>query len=136
MKWIKDSVTFNGKTYFIEIHSFVCDAPAKAYVKRIKSPGGYSCDKCTEIGEYVNGRVVLKGLASEKRTDESFRSQLNEDHHLDISPLLQLPIDMVNDFPIDYMHNVCLGAVRKLLHCWIGGNLNRKPRSFFKVVTF
>lgn len=115
---------FREKRYSIQIHSIVCDAPAKAFIKCIKSPGGYSCcDKCTETGEYVKGRVVLKGLASPKRTDASFRSQLDDGHHLDLSPLLELPIDMINHFPIDYMHNVCLGVVRKLLNCWVGGNL-------------
>lgn len=39
------------------------------------------------------------------------------------SPLLALDIDMVNTFPIDYMHNVCLGVMRKLLNCWVGGKL-------------
>ncbi|XP_077507446.1 uncharacterized protein LOC144118366 [Amblyomma americanum] len=26
---------------------------------------------------------------------------------------------MVSDFPLEYMHLVCLGAMRKLLHCWV-----------------
>lgn len=41
-----------------------------------------------------------------------------------VSPLLQLDIDMINSFPVDYMHNVCLGVMRKLLNYWVGGNRN------------
>jgi len=36
------------KTIQIGIHSFVCDAPARAFLKGIKSHSGYSsCEKCT-----------------------------------------------------------------------------------------
>lgn len=97
------------------------------------------------------------------RTDESFRSQADEDHHTGISPLLQLNIGLVTLFPIDYMHNVCLGVTQKLLNCWIHGNfkarlscylikclsqkmislktnvpkeINRKPRSLDEIANF
>ena len=45
-----------GKCYTVKIHSFLCDAPARAYmyIKCIKSHGGYaSCDKCTCYGQYA-----------------------------------------------------------------------------------
>lgn len=34
----------------------------------------------------------------------------------------KLPIDMVADFPLDYLHLVCLGVVKKLLGIWINGS--------------
>ena len=40
-------------------------------------------------------------------------------HQLHKSPLQVLPIGMVTQFPIDYMHCVCLGVMRKLLRAWV-----------------
>lgn len=63
-------ITYNSKHFKVAVHGFVCDAPAKAYVKNIKSYSGYySCDKCTEQGEYVKGRVVFTKINAPKTTD-------------------------------------------------------------------
>ncbi|KAB0790109.1 hypothetical protein PPYR_15576, partial [Photinus pyralis] len=117
-------------TYKIKIHSFICDAPARAFIKCIKSHGGYSCcERCMESGDYVNGKVVYKGINATRRTDKSFVLQSDEDHHLGMSPLLKLSVGMVSQFPIDYLHNICLGVMRKLLHTWISGNLKVRLNS-------
>jgi len=48
-----NGVVINDEIYTLKIHAFVCDAPARAFVKGIKHPSGYSaCEKCTEYGEY------------------------------------------------------------------------------------
>lgn len=117
--------TLNQQHFSVVIHKFTCDAPARAYIKCVKSHGGYSsCDKCIEIGEYYDGRVILRGTNARKRTDKSFVDQLDEDHHMGISPLIKLPLGLVTQFPNDYMHSVCLGVVRKLLYTWISGSLS------------
>lgn len=116
-----------GKNYRIQVDTFVCDAPAKAFVKCIKSHNGYSsCDKCNEVGVYLNGRMVFTSTTAPKRTDESFKLQLDADHHTGISPLAQLSIGLVTAFPIDYMHNICLGVMRKLLLFWLKGSLKTR----------
>lgn len=33
----------------------------------------------------------------------------------------ELPIDLINNFPLDYLHLVCLGVVKKLMNIWING---------------
>lgn len=107
-------------TYLIKIHSIICDAPARAYIKCIKSHGGYhACDKCTESGEF-HGRVIYPSTHARLRTDTSFSLKEDEEHHIGNSPLLKLNIGMISIFPIDSMHNVCLGVTRKLLYTWIG----------------
>lgn len=80
----------------------MCDSPAEAFIKCSKSPNGYSCcDKCTDYGQHINSRIVLRNLFATKRTDISFRCQLDEDHHVGVTPLTQLDIDMIHSFPVD-----------------------------------
>lgn len=122
---LENGITHNDVQYQIKIHSFICDAPARAYLKCTKSHGGYSsCDKCEEYGNYINGRVILNhNPYAKKRTNQSFLLQTDDAHHTNTSPLTSLNIDMVTHFPIDYMHCVCLGVMRKLLNTWVGGKL-------------
>ncbi|CAH2003324.1 unnamed protein product [Acanthoscelides obtectus] len=104
------------KKYLVKLGNFICDAAAKSFIKGIKAPGGYSCcDKCTAEGEYINGRVVLRDTNARKRTDHSFRLKLDDDHHVGTTPLVNLEIDMIQNFPIDYMHNICLDSAVSLL---------------------
>ncbi|XP_072375756.1 uncharacterized protein [Diabrotica undecimpunctata] len=121
---IDNTFCFKGKLYEIKVFAFICDAPARSFLKCIKSHNGYSsCEKCIEVGDYIDGRIVLKSVTSQKRTDDSFLRQTDDDHHTGISPLVKLSIGLVSKFPIDYMHTVCLGVVRKLLHTWTSGPL-------------
>ncbi|EFX74070.1 hypothetical protein DAPPUDRAFT_324697 [Daphnia pulex] len=40
---------FEGKVYAVEITSFVCDAPARQFLKAITGHGGYGgCDRCSQ----------------------------------------------------------------------------------------
>nr|XP_020471113.1 uncharacterized protein LOC109968894 [Monopterus albus] len=71
---------------------------------------------------------------SPARTDESFRLQVDEEHHRDISPLIETGIGMVSMFPHDYMHLVCLGVTRKLLELWAGSTGPLRCRLPFKKV--
>ena len=51
------------------------------------------------------------------RSDASFRARADEEHHIGTSVLENLiGFDMVNNFPLDYMHLVCLGVVRKFMN--------------------
>ena len=44
----------------------------------------------------------------------------DEDQHLGQSPFMSLS---VSNFPLDYMHLICLGVTRKLMYLWIRGPL-------------
>ena len=120
-KLVSHGLLIAGEHYEIALHSFVCDAPARAMIKCIKSHSGYfGCDKRRVEGEW-NGKVIFQELNAPLRTDDQFDRQVDEDHHLGLSPLSALPIGMVSGFPLDYMHLVCLGVVRRLLLCWLKG---------------
>ncbi|XP_076666305.1 uncharacterized protein LOC143367920 [Andrena cerasifolii] len=60
------------------------------------------------------------------RTDVDFRSKTDKEHHNGTSIIEKISgIHMINSFPLDYMHLICLGVVKKLLSLWCCG----KPRT-------
>ena len=63
------------------------------------------------------------------RTDAAFRMQADPQHHKCASPFLMLPVDMVAQFPIDYMHQVCLGVMKKLLQKWFQEPIRQRTLS-------
>lgn len=52
------------------------------------------------------------------RTDVSFNALEDDDHHKGLSPFEELNVGMVSQFPLDYMHLVCLGVVKSMLLLW------------------
>ncbi|XP_045028751.1 uncharacterized protein LOC116931694 [Daphnia magna] len=133
---------YNGSLIKIEIEAFCCDAPALSFIKCVKPCGSYfGCSKCETQGEYVHnesgrgGRVTLPEIDAILRTDESFRSREQQTHHTGLSILENLPINMTNDFPIDPMHLVYLGAMRKLLHIWYNQRRSMKVRISKQIIS-
>ena len=56
------------------------------------------------------------------RTDMSFNLKIDELHHHEgPHPFQSIKIGMVTQFPLDYMHLVCLGVVKKMLQFWLRG---------------
>ncbi|XP_041859966.1 uncharacterized protein LOC121651668 [Melanotaenia boesemani] len=124
LQQLEKGFDFNGKRLFLKVDSVICDAPARAFVKCIKPHNGYyGCDKCVQRGQYVNRRMTFPSNNSMLRTDESFACEAYEDHQNGPSPFHGSNIGMVTQFPLDYMHLVCLGVVRKLLLMWLRGPL-------------
>lgn len=118
---ITNSFMHKEKSVKIKIRAIVCDAPARAACTGVKGHTGYhSCHKCTLEGEYVENRVIFSGRGN-ARTDVSFRNRVDMDHHISTSPFERLNIDMVEQFPHDYLHVVLLGVMRKLIRMWISG---------------
>jgi hypothetical protein len=113
----------------IVIDCFVCDAPARAYMKNVKSHCAYfGCDKCKQEGEYVKGRMTFPLTNAALRSDADFLTQTDEEHHKGTTPLSKLPIGLVSGFVLDYMHMVCLGIVRRVLHFWLRGPVSSSIR--------
>lgn len=52
----------------------------------------FSCDKCTEEGE-CRDRMVCLSESAPLRTDDSFRSRMNEEYHIGVLSFESLPID-------------------------------------------
>lgn len=122
---------YKNKTFNFKIKAFVCDAPAKSYITFVKGHTGYSsCTKCYQTGMYAKNRICFPETENIiKRNDREFRNKTDEDYHLSTeSSLLELlpAFDMVNGFPLDYMHLICLGVMRKLIMLWCCGTPKTK----------
>jgi hypothetical protein len=121
-----EGIICNDIHYAVEVGCFVCDAPARSFVKNVKSHTGYSgCDKCKQEGVYMNNRMTFPEINAALRTDEEFQMMADEEHHHGPTPLSVIPIGLVSSFGFDYMHLVCLGVVRKLLKFWLCGPVHR-----------
>ncbi|XP_048010162.1 uncharacterized protein si:dkey-242h9.3 isoform X1 [Megalobrama amblycephala] len=120
LKVLKDGFLFKQKTFFLNVVSVVCDTPARAFIRGVKSHTAYhGCDKCHQTGIRKSNRMTFPEVNARCRTDDSFRQATDEEHHIQHSPLTEVGIDMVTCFPYDYMHLVCLGVMRRLLDLWI-----------------
>lgn len=108
----------------VVIRAFICDTPARCMIKCCKLFNAYSgCDRCEQEGVYINHRMTFPLQNAPLRTDESFASMSDPDHHKSISPLSELNIGLVSQIPLDYMHLVNLGCMRKLLIMLLKGDL-------------
>lgn len=116
-----DSFQFEDTPIRVDLRCIICDAPARSSCLGTKGHSGYwGCGRCMQKGDRVNGRTTFPEISAEKRTDQNFRSQANAEHHRVVSPFLQLPhVDVVAQFPLDYLHTLCLGVVKKMLYKWM-----------------
>lgn len=125
MKVINETgIIFNNRIYSLKINVFICDAPARAFIKGTKGHNAYfGCGDCLQEGEYVNNRMCFPETEFVPRTDESFRTRQQEEHHLEYSILEDIGIGMVSQFAKEYLHLILLGNVKKLLTIWTRGPL-------------
>jgi len=112
----------------IKLEAISCDAPAKSFVLKTKGHSGFSsCSRCKTVGVFLERRVCFPDISFDKRTHTEFLNRSDEDYQISssISILSEIPgIDMVNSFPFDYMHLVCLGVVKKNILLWLGSIKN------------
>lgn len=119
-----------------KISMLICDTPAKSHILSVKSHSGYfSCTKCDQEGDMVNNVLCFVETENyKKRTDHSFRNTLQVEHHTGETLWLQIPnFNMIDNVPLDYMHNLLLGATKRLLcgkrYGWIFGKPPHKLRA-------
>ncbi|XP_076248013.1 uncharacterized protein LOC143187657 [Calliopsis andreniformis] len=126
---INNGILINEQLYRIQIKTFVCDAPAKSFIKCVKGHTGYhSCTKCYSEGDFIHSKMCFPNIENIRlRSDTDFRLKIEEDHHTGFSILENIPgVNMIVSFPLDYMHLVCLGVVKKLLCLWRTGKPSTK----------
>lgn len=147
---VVNGICIEGKIYEFKLQMLICDTPAKSYILNIKGHSGFfSCTKCTIEGDFGNS-IYFSETEFVKRTDESFRTRLQPEHHVGKTLWEEIPqFDMINGVPIDYMHCILLGVTKRLL-ChrtfgWVFGkppfklracNVNRINADLLKLKTF
>ena len=134
-KLINEKIIYNDTTFSLSIHSIICDAPAKSFITLTKGHTGYfSCTKCTIEGDFIANRICFPNFNYQLRTNDSFANQIQEEYHLGRSILLDIPhFDIVSRIPLDYMHMICIGVVKKLIKLWISGPLKTRCLSSHKI---
>jgi len=121
-----NGIELNGNFFKVSIMAFCCDSPAKSFILKVKSHTGFSsCTRCFQEGEYLQNRICFpyQENSCQKRDHYGYTTMVQKSHHLRegvTSVLTELSnFDMVRSFPLDYMHLVLLGTMRKLIHLWI-----------------
>lgn len=127
-------VIYNETHYKIRLHAVVCDAPAKAFILKVKNHTGYdSCSKCLIHGSRIDDTTCFPTENNYPlRDDEVFRNfGYSENYQTGETILTNIPhFEPVTNVPLDYMHLVCLGVMRKLLFLWMRGPLKTRLSSF------
>lgn len=126
-----NGILIHGRIIPFSIKGFICDAPAKSFVSYTKGHTGfYSCTKCMQKGTYIKGRTCFPKTNCKKRTDLNFIRKSQPSHHTGTSVIENIPrLGMVTSFPLEYMHLLCLGVVKKLIvNLWLFGKAPNKLR--------
>lgn len=69
-----NGIVVDEKKFLVTFKAFICDAPARAFLKCVKSHTGYfACERCIIKGNWKFNRIVLHSTETfEQRTDENF----------------------------------------------------------------
>lgn len=89
----------------------------------------HGCLKCTTVGTFshISNTTIFPKFDAPRRNDIDFRANVYTEHTKYPSPISELPIDMVEDFPVaDVLHLIDLGVTRRLLNSWKRGLFGRK----------
>ncbi|KAK3910069.1 V-type proton ATPase catalytic subunit A [Frankliniella fusca] len=118
----------NGIRYEVHIQKFVADYPARCRMKCVNGEGPASlvqCERCTIIGKNVDNITHFSSTEVRMsnptlRTDLTFRQRAQPEYHTHHkkgprpdSPFLALDLHMLYAFPIDPMHLLYLGIMRR-----------------------
>jgi hypothetical protein len=128
LKLKTDGFLFKNNVFHVTVSAFICDAPARAFLKNVKLHSGYyGCERCTQRGAWF-GKVVFPEVDALKRKDSDYHGLQNVVRNIDevgyddesthvTGPCIlnKLSVGLVSEFPLDYMHLCCLGVMRRIL---------------------
>lgn len=119
---LRDGVSINGKKLIVRVRCFICDSPARAFIKgTMNFNAKHGCQKCTTIGKYsyTSNTTIFPSIHDAPRTDALFRQRKYPQHQTLETPLISLPIDMIQDFVVaDPLHLLELGVKKRMILGW------------------
>ena len=124
----RNGIEISGNHFNIKLKCFICDTPARAFLKSTVGHGGKNaCERCTVQGVRLEGRTVFLSADAEERTDQSFRTRQQADHHHAFTALLRIVpfLNIIAVFVLDSMHLLYQGIMKKLLVYWIDHGINK-----------
>lgn len=125
-----EGIVYKDKVVKLKMHALICDAPAKAFVLKIRGHNGKnSCPRCIGQGIWskTHTRTYFPNLDSPLRTHNSFINLEDKTLHLGRTILTEIPnFDLINDTPFDVMHVIYIGVVKKLISLWVGSPKHNK----------
>lgn len=85
--------------------------------------------ECVGVFSHVSNTMVFPNINARPRTNESFRNQSDPNHHRGVTPLIDLPIDMVTNIVVgDELHLLHLGLMKKFLNGWRTGSFGLRTK--------
>lgn len=125
----EEGVAYNGDPhYLVEFNAVIADKVARDFCKGCKSHAAKKgCERCTQSGYKFENRMtfpVVTDPSPADRTNFRFRNRLDRLHHKFDSPLERLEfLDMVKQFPLNYMHLILVGVLKRWLRILVFGNV-------------
>ncbi|XP_065682437.1 uncharacterized protein LOC136095613 [Hydra vulgaris] len=104
-------------THQIVVKAFVCDAPARSFLKCIFGHTGHeSCERCLLRASWL-GRVVFNSddlFSLRISMDFDNLEYLKSSHQIGKSPFIGM-VCCISQFVLDYMHLMCLEVMKRLI---------------------
>lgn len=110
-----EPILIENQSINVSIGLFLCDALA-SFLKCKPHSAYLGCERCKEEGHYFMNRIFPE-YDARPRTDDSYKSHRQEEHHNGTLPLEKCGINQISH-KWDYMLLYCQGATRRLLMFW------------------
>lgn len=109
---------------------FCGDAPQRAYMTATKGhTAKHGCHCCDVVAKKINNRLTYPTFKGNPRTDESYSLRTHPDHHqpefLNKPTILESSgFGMVTQVPVEDLHLIHLGVIRKFMKQIVTGDCN------------
>lgn len=114
-----NGIVIKGTIVTVDIDFFICDAPVRSFLKQtLGHNSSQGCDRCNIKGKFENHVMNFSEsriISHSRKLDSDFYLPNSKSYIKSKSPLLELQIKLISQFPIDPMHLIYLGVVKRML---------------------